>query len=142
MQFEQFGVTFEYPDNWSIDVDSDDVGGSSATVQSPDGGFWNISVYPSGTNSKEMVQVVSSEMQKEYQDIDIEVVHDTISGIQLSGLDFNFYCLDLTNTAHVRAVENREATYIIFCQAEDREWESIHAVFEAMTASFLRSLTR
>lgn len=142
MLFDQFGITFEYPDNWSIDIDSDDVGSSSATVQSPDGAFWNLSAYRSGTKPKDMVQVVLSQMQKEYQDIDVEEVCDTVSGFQLSGLDFNFYCLDLTNTAQVRAVEHFEATYIIFCQAEDREWESVHSVFDAMTASFLRSLSR
>ena len=84
MLFDQFGITFEYPDNWSIDIDSDDVGSSSATVQSPDGAFWNLSAYRSGTKPKDMVQVVSSQMQKEFQDIDVELASETRAEFQIT----------------------------------------------------------
>ena len=59
---------------------------------------------------------------------------------RLAGWDLNFYCLDLTNTAQVRAVETPAATYLLLAQAEDREWDRVAPVFAAMTASFMAGL--
>ena len=43
----------------------------------------------------------------------------------------------MTNTATVRCFRRPRATYAVFCQAEDREFEQLGAVFRAMTASLL-----
>ena len=58
---------------------------------------------------------------------------------ELIGHDFNFIYLDLTNTAQIRGLERPEATYMIFCQAEDREFDELGAVFRAITTSLLSS---
>ena len=63
-----------------------------------------------------------------------------VHGRHLEGLDTNFSCLDFTNTTHVRTLETPDAVYLLVCQAEDRDWERIAPVFEAMTASFVASL--
>jgi hypothetical protein len=52
----------------------------------------------------------------------------------------NFYCLDLTNTAQVRTLETPHAIYLLFCQAEDREWDRVAPVFAAITTSFVTGL--
>ncbi|HVW36950.1 MAG TPA: hypothetical protein VHB99_06580, partial [Pirellulales bacterium] len=66
-----------------------------------------------------------------------EAVVETIAGQELLGWDMNFYCLDLTNTAQVRGFGTDEATYLIFCQADDREFEEVEPVFAAITRSLL-----
>jgi hypothetical protein len=62
-----------------------------------------------------------------------------IEGSELPGFNLNFYCLDLTNTAHIRTLQTPGAVYLILCQAEDREWERVAAVFAAMTTSFVKA---
>jgi hypothetical protein len=62
---------------------------------------------------------------------------DDVGAQELPGFDMNFYCLDLTNTARVRTLETPDAIYLIVCQAEDREWDEISPVFDAMTMSFV-----
>jgi hypothetical protein len=79
-------------------------------------------------------------MREEYRDLDSEPATEIVSGRTLRGQDMNFYCLDLTNTAQVRTLETPQAVYMIFCQAEDREWEQIAAVFAAMTTSFVTAV--
>ena len=63
-----------------------------------------------------------------------------MAGHRLDGSDLNFYCLDLTNTAQVRTLTTPDAIYLILCQAEDREWDEVAPVFDAMTTSFVRGL--
>lgn len=63
---------------------------------------------------------------------------EKIGKIELVGFDVNFYCLDLTNTAWIRAGSTAAATYLILCQAEDREFSEVADIFRAMTASLLK----
>jgi hypothetical protein len=42
----------------------------------------------------------------------------------------------------VRTLLTDEAVYLIFCQAEDREWDQIAPVFAAMTTSFVAAAER
>jgi hypothetical protein len=140
MHFARLGLEFDYPDSWSVDIDADDAEAIAVTAVAPEGGFWSVSVHPAGTDPASLSQVVARQMQEEYRDLDTDAATDEVAGRMLAGFDFNFYCLDLTNTAHVRALATPTATYVVFCQAEDREWDRISPVFAAMTASFARSL--
>lgn len=142
MHFARFGLAFDYPDSWSIDTDVDDDTAAAVTALAPDGGFWSVSAHPPGTDPESLSLAVSQQMQEEYRDLDTEAASDDVAGRLLHGFDFNFYCLDLTNTAHVRALATPTATYVVFCQAEDREWDRISPVFAAMTASFVQSLPK
>ena len=140
MHFNRFGLAFDYPDNWSVDTDDSQDRYAAVTVYSPEGGFWSVSGHASGGNPAELVQAVLSQMRTEYQDLDSEPAADDMAGHSLIGLNMNFYCLDLTNTAEVRTLETLDAIYLIICQAEDREWERISPVFAAITTSFVAAL--
>ena len=77
-------------------------------------------------------------MRQQYDELDAEEVHETVAGHELVGYDMNFYCLDLTNTAQVRSYRTDDAAYVVFCQADDREFAEIEEVFRAITMSFFR----
>ena len=142
MRFERMGLLFEYPDDWPIEVDAGEGRHPTVTVQTPGGGFWTVSCHPPDTNARQLADAVVAEMQEEYRDIDVEPASDTISGLTLPGHDFNFYCLDLTNTAAVRTFATSSAVHVVFCQAADREWDRVAQVFAAMTTSLVRGLVR
>ena len=137
MHFDRFGLTFRYPDNWTLDVSDSDGRYAAVTVYSPDGGFWAVSGHTPDGPIDGLCQAVVGQMRKEYAELDCEKADDQVGGHGLAGYDMNFYCLDLTNTAQVRALETADAAYLIFCQAEDREWDRIAPVFAAITASFV-----
>jgi len=138
VQFNRYGMAFEYPDGWSVDTDDAQGGRSAVTVYSPEGGFWSVSGHAPGGPPAELAEAVVRQMRAEYADLDAEPATDEVAGLVLSGFDLNFYCLDLTNTAQVRTLETPAAVWLILCQAEDREWDRIAPVFAAMTASFVR----
>jgi len=137
MRFDRFGLAFDYPDGWT--VDTGDAGGryATVTVYAPGGGFWSVSGHAPGGDPRELSAAALAEMRQEYRDLDAEEATDRIAGHDLPGFDMNFYCLDLTNTAQVRTLLTEDAVYLIFCQAEDREWDEIAPVFAAMTTSFV-----
>jgi hypothetical protein len=142
MHFKQYGLEFDYPENWS--VDTEDSGGRRAavTVYSPEGGFWSVSAHAPGDDPAKLSEAVVRQMRDEYRDLDSEKAADSVGGRDLPGFDLNFYCLDLTNTAEVRTLATPSAIYLFFCQAEDREWDRISSVFAAMTASFINRLPK
>lgn len=137
MHFNRFGLAFDYPDNWSVDTADSADRYATVTVYAPGGGFWSVSGHAPGHDPRQLSAAVVAQMKKEYQDLDSEPASDEVGGRTLSGFDMNFYCLDLTNTAQVRTLETPGAVYLIFSQAEDREWDEIAPVFAAMTTSFV-----
>lgn len=136
-QYEKLGVSFRYPENWTLDERDAVEGDNSVTVNSPGGGFWTVVVHPPLTKPSALAETAMKAMKQEYRDLDAERVRETVAGRPLIGYDLNFYCLDLTNTALIRAAATEDATYLIFCQADDREFETVESVFRAMTASLL-----
>jgi hypothetical protein len=140
VHFNRLGLAFDYPDSWAVDIGDSDGRHAAVTVQSPEGGFWSLSGHAPGGDAAELSGAVLGQMREEYRDLDSEAATDVVAGHRLAGFDMNFYCLDLTNTAQVRTLETPDAVYLLFCQAEDREWDRIAPVFAAMTASFVSQL--
>jgi len=140
MHFDKLGLRFDYPDNWTVDISDAQGGQAAVTVYSPEGGFWSVSAHAPGEPASRLSDAVVEEMREEYRELDMERASDSVGSLTLSGYDLNFYCLDLTNTAAVRTLETADATYLLLCQAEDREWDRVAPVFAAMTTSFVRGL--
>jgi hypothetical protein len=136
--FEQRGTAFEYPENWQIDEDEVRDAANAVTVYSPGGAFWSVRYEDAQVEPRELVQAALSAMQQEYDELDAEPVAEIVEDEELVGVDMNFYCLDLTNTAQVRSLRTRRGTCLIMWQAEDGEFERLEPVFRAITTSLLR----
>ncbi len=142
--YQKLGLAFQYPENWMLDEseaqDELQVGADAArsvSVYSPGGGFWTVASHRAESDPREFVDATLDTMRQEYDNLDAEPIEETVAGHRLVGYNFNFYCLDLTSTALVRAVRVDNATLLIFCQADDLEFDSIEPVFRAMTESLL-----
>lgn len=141
--FKQYGISFQYPENWTLDEEEmEDLPEEhrAITVYSPGGAFWTVTVHPQNADPKKLAAAAVKAMKEEYEGVEVEDASDTYLNRDLIGYDFNFIYLDLTNTAKIRGLKSPDATYTIFCQAEDREFEAIHKVFEAMTVSLLQGM--
>ena len=138
-QFKRPGIEFQYPENWTLD-EEEAAGGESVTVYSPGGAFWTVSLHPPNTNPSELARAALQAMRQEYEQLDAEDARETIGGRELVGFDLNFYYLDLISTARIRCLAADENTYAVFCQGEDREFDQVQPVFQAMTTSLLSSL--
>lgn len=137
--FDQFGVRFDYPDNWSAEG-AEETNANQVVVSSPHTAFWQLSKHPAGTALEPLFDEVLAALRSEYQEIEVEPENELVEGHALSGFSVNFFYLDLTNTCWLRGLETPSATYLFVCQAEDREFAQVELVFRAMLASVLRNL--
>ncbi len=135
--YEKAGIRFDYPENWRIEEESLSEQ-QAVTVYSPGGGFLSVVCHPLHVEPSELATACLEMMQKEYDNLDSEVASESISDHDMIGYDLNFYCLDLTNTTHIRSCRTADSTYLVFYQAEDREFEKIAPVFRAMITSLLQ----
>jgi hypothetical protein len=135
--FDKLGIRFVYPDNWQIDESELGEENRSVSVFSPSGAFWTVIVHPAGMNPQDLIDTAVGTMRQEYDSLDAEPIYETFGEQDLLGCEMHFYCLDLTNTAIVRSFATAEATFLLLCQVEDREFDDIGPVFEAITFSML-----
>ena len=130
-------LAFAFPENWRVDDDEPKGGAGGVTVYSPDGAFWSVRLESDAADPAQLTEAAVQVMREEYEDLDAEAVTEAIGDDELVGADMNFYCLDLTSTAQIRVLSRRQRTYLILCQAEDREFERVQDVFRAMTTSLV-----
>jgi hypothetical protein len=137
--YDKMGITFQYPENWELDERDALQGERGVTVYSPGGAFWSVLLQPANVDPMQAARTALAALRKEYE-LDAEEARETIGPRELVGYDANFYYVDLTNTAYIRALRTPSTTYLILCQAEDGELREVEAVFRAMTTSLIRSL--
>ncbi len=135
------GIRFDYPENWSLEDEREPGGrGGGVTVVSPGGAFWSVACHARETGPLQLADAAVSAMQEEYEGLEIEEARETVAGHELIGYDLGFFFLDMTNTAKIRTLRTRYGTYAFFYQGEDREFERLEMVFQAMTTSLLAHL--
>jgi hypothetical protein len=142
-RFDRYGISFQYPENWFLDEEEmEDLPEENhvVTVYSPGGAFWAVTVHPRQSDPKKLASAAVKAMKEEYEGVEVEDAKESCLNRDLIGYDFNFIYLDLTNTAQFRGLRGENATYTIFCQAEDREFETVQKVFQAMTVSLLQGM--
>jgi hypothetical protein len=135
--FRKLGLSFTYPENWTLDEGEALEGNQSVAVYSPGGSFWSVSIHPSDAQPRDLVKAAVKALRETYDELDVEEIEDSMAGRRLVGADVNFYCLDLTNTAVIRSFAAPNYVCLVLSQADDREFSALENVFKAMTLSLL-----
>jgi hypothetical protein len=130
---EKFGLRLPYPENWEVDDSPDPMWPESISIQTPEGAFWSLSIHPLDSDLKRLVETVLDTMRHEYEDVEVEMVRETLADTSLQGFNLRFYCLDLLVQAQLRAFTTAGRSYVVLCQGEDREFERQARVFAALT---------
>lgn len=137
--YENFGVTFMYPENWQLSDESGDVdaGAKTVTVNSPGGAFWTLNVYEPAIDPQDLADQFRVTMEAEYEGLESIATVEEIGAVKATGYDMDFYCLDFVVSARVRSLRVGKRTYVLSCQAETREFDKLLPVFGAMNYSLL-----
>jgi hypothetical protein len=134
--YQNHGIRFEYPDDWMLTQEEQD-----ATVnihlQTPGLAFWTLTLLPTTNNVIEVVEATVDAFEEEYDQVDRYDRSVEFDGVRTAGCDLDFVCLDLVNSACVRAIALAESTALILFQGEDRVWETYREQFNSVTASLL-----
>ncbi len=142
--FDKHGLRFHYPKDWTLEDHTDDPECAEVTVSNDDTAFWTVSIHDRSFDPEALMSAAIEAVSLEYegvetQSFDAHAKGDELCGDdELYGCDLHFCYLDLINTACFRAFKTPEACCLVMYQAEDREFEEVQAVMEAMTASLYR----
>jgi len=155
--FDKLGIHFDYPDNWILEeytegVDLDVV---QVVVTSQKSAFWHLCKHSADVELEALFDEGLAALRIQYSDMEVEIADDLTSAAgwgdeqqasgaereinKLYGYNVNFICLDLTITAWLRGIRTPSASYLLLCQAEDRELLEVGSVFRAMWISLLRN---
>lgn len=136
--YDQQGVKFLYPDNWTLAGQSLDTEPIVVELQSPSSAFWTLHVYSLENDAGEIIDEFRDAMSAEYENIEVETVDEMEGEEPVLGYDMAFYCLDFLVSAKVRCWRQGNSLVLTHAQAEDREFEEIAPIFRAMTVSMMR----
>jgi hypothetical protein len=137
--YENFGVRFLYPENWSITDEEDDGWPRGLTLQSEETGFWSLYVYPPKQQLKPVVDELVAAIQGEFGEVEVLPATETFGDTPTTGVDLAFFYLDLLVEAKIRCVQTPSATLVWLYQAESREFEAMEPVFQAIAVSMLQT---
>ena len=136
--FDQYGICFDFPDNWQVEADSESGADLSVTVTSPETAFWSLSRHSGETTASHLVENALEAMREEYPSLECEEAEDEIEEQFMAGYNLSFFYVDLCSTAAIRGFCHEGIAYLLIYQAEDRELARVEPVFRAITTSLLR----
>lgn len=138
--FNQLGLQFEYPESWSLEGADDSEALQQVAVSSPHTAFVQVSKHPRAVPLEQLFDEALAALRSDYEEMEAEPHDQTIVGMKIPGYCVNFFCHGLTNTCWLKAIATPQGSYLILCQAEDREFDRVHEVFEAMLTSAVGNL--
>lgn len=132
--WQNHGLSFSYPDSWKLaEEGADDE--RSVTLHSPGTAFWTLILLWSRPDPEEVVDSALEAFEDEYDEVDMYEMDGTLCGQDCVATDIDFVCMEMVNTASVRAVRLESLTMMVLWQAADLELEDVRPVMDAITTS-------
>jgi hypothetical protein len=114
--FDDYGVRFEYPGDWELDV-SDDGARTTVSLQAPDApAFVMVALDSDRPGPAEVADEALEAMRAEYPELEAAPALETIDGHRAIGHDLEFFTLDMTGSCVIRSFRSEKRTVLIFAQ--------------------------
>ena len=134
--FEDFGVRFEYPLDWELDVHEDGPR-TTVSIQSADGSaFAFLALDTNRPDPKASADEALAAMQDEYPELEARAVAETIDGHHAVGHDVDFFSLDTASSCAIRCLRTPRRTVLIFSQWTDLDAEETESQVRTIRRSF------
>lgn len=132
--YDRHGITFQFPDDWEV-TEQEQEDECLITVSGPGTSFWSVGLFRDRPHPDLVLQTALAAFQDEYPDLDSYEAEDEILHQTTTGVDLEFFCLELVNTARMRSFLARDFTVLILYQADDTELAMSQPIFDEMTRS-------
>ena len=146
-EYDDLGVRFIYPKNWTVQTETWGKGRYGISVDSPEGSFWALAIFPHGVDLDDATDEILSALKIEYDDLEEEEIVRYVADRELFGREINFFYLDMTCTVQALTFETERAGYVIYWQtadsmrlSEDEDVSQID-VFKVITHTLVSNLT-
>lgn len=128
------GVQFTYPETWEIS-EQRQPGEVSITVTSPVTAFWTLSLFFDSPDPESIIDAVLEAFREEYEELDVYPAEASICKQPTCARDIEFVCLELLNSAWVRAFQSSDYSVLVLFQANDNDLGETLATMEGITSS-------
>jgi hypothetical protein len=133
--YEDHGVRFEYPSDWTVEVtDEDEV--TTVDLQHPEGvAFVLVRTDESCSDPEETADLALEAMREEYPELDASPVMETLGEHIVTGHDVEFFSLDVANAATIRSFRTPRRTVLVFGQWSDLGGKGVPELVRGMFRS-------
>ena len=132
--FRGYGVRFRYPPYWELNEEKSEQQ-ISVTVASAETSFWSLSLFFDRPLSEDLLESAVEVFRDEYEECDIYPTESVVCHRTSVARDAEFVCLELVNSAFLRAIETNQFTALILYQGTDTELQETKEMLEEITAS-------
>lgn len=139
-RYHKLGIQFLYPENWKLidDVETAGSEGHVVSLESPDGSStWSVHLYGRDIDQDDLLKETIAALEQNYEEVEISAIQPTIADQQYQGIEAMFYCLDFLVRAQLFFATTDGHTFLIWSQAEDRDFDQQAIVFKAIATSLL-----
>lgn len=136
--YDSNGLHFQYPENWTL-TESQSEDSIEINLESPKGSIWSLNVFNAPDDPQKIADGLLDAMKAEYEDLEFEPATETVMDNEFVGFDLSFFCYDFLVTSKIRCMVRAQQTIAILTEAENREFEELSMVFNAITMSMLMS---
>ena len=132
--YKSHGIRFCYPEEWELSEQNE--GEQIAiTVSSPLTAFWTVSLFPDRPDPADLVAAALDAFHEEYKELDDYPSKVRLCGCPTVAREIDFVCLELLNTAGIRAFRTRNFTVLVLFQLTEGERGETGPVLDSITRS-------
>lgn len=132
--FDQNGIRFQYPPDWSLEKEENPEGWS-ATIQSPGTAFIFILCDLGMPQAEELAEATLESLKSDYPNLESEPAIENIGGQAAIGHDMEFFALDLAIECKTRCLYSPEGTVLILFQQSDEDEQKLGPALRALWKS-------
>jgi hypothetical protein len=132
--YQAHGVRFRYPREWEVNEqkEGDQI---SITVSSPQTAFWTVTLFPGCPEPADIVAAALDAFHEEYDELDDYPSQVRVCKRRTVSRDIDFVCLELLNSAGIRAFRAARFTVLVLFQLTESERRETAPILDRITKS-------
>lgn len=128
------GVQFRFPSFWEL---SEEPAGNELTITvfSPETSFWSLTLIRDKPRPEDVIKSAVAALREEYDELDDYVSQIKLCGRDSVACDLEFVCLEMLNSAFLRAFRTDDFSALIYYQGTDQELAETRPILESISLS-------
>lgn len=134
-QFSLNGVRFDYPHDWTMEIDSDQSASWSVTLTSPWTAFIQFSYTEDENRPENLANEILNVFQDEYEHLDATAYNGKLGQWMAVGYDIDFTTIDQVVTSKLRVLSFQHGCLALILQYLDQDSDYAAKIMDDLLAT-------